>query len=774
MKGKSAIILVLILLGAAGLILINAFGVPTIREAFNEDGTRARMWGVQNIRQGLDLRGGVSILYEADISNPTGEDMNAAQALMRGRLDRRGYTEADVVQEGTGQIRVDIPGVEDAEAAVAEIGATAMLTFIDEAGMSWLEQQGLQWVAHDRVAFLTLNEDFELVEYFSSGVMAEAAFLTGAHVADARRMVSPEEGVAVSISFNSEGTRIFEQVTRQNLNRPIFIFMDDMMISNPFIRAVITDGSGQISGGDMNMYNALELAINIQQGSLPFGLEVISMKHIGARLGADALRTSIIAGAVGLFLVLLFMAAFYRTMGLCADLALIIYVGIVLFLISALGITLSLPGIAGLILSIGMATDANIVIFERIREEVALGKTLRSAMRTGYRRALPAIVDSNVTTLIAGFVLFWLGTGPIMGFAQMLIIGILVSMFTCLVVTRIITTCLMDLGVVKATHVISPKQREALEAAKAAGKSEPQVELEAKPIVEKRKLYFGFSAAILAVGLAFMLGHGFGGTGFFNLDVEFSGGTSFVVDIGQPFENSEIEEIVRNVTGESAPQVQQVLGTHEVMIRTTQAEDDAENRLELIGALSDRFALDPNDIQYAFVSPAVSAAMRTSAILAIVVASIGMLIYISIRFRDFRTGASAVLAQLHDALVVLCIYAILRIPLNYAFIAVMLTTLGYSINATIIIFDRIRENRVRMPKAVHSVLINTSVTQTLRRTLFSTLSSFIAVFMLYIIGVAAIRDFTLPIMVGLLFGAYSSVCLSGSAWYMMLKGKKDA
>jgi SecD/SecF fusion protein len=776
MKTKSALIFTLILLAAAGLITIIALGVPAFGERYNEAGERNRMWGITNIRQGLDLMGGVSILYEADIANPTSEDMNAAQALMRGRLDRRGYMEADAVQEGLRQIRVDIPGVDDAEAAVAEIGATALLTFVDEGGIDILtEHFGMQFANEGGRTFL---RPMLPLDESTVSKLADVAFLTGAYVSDARRTVNPDappaDRIGVSISFDAEGTRIFEQVTRANLGRSIFIFMDDELISNPMLRGVITDGSGVISGGGMTMESAQELATQIQQGSLPFGLEVISMNLIGARLGADALRTSMIAGAIGLFLVLLFMAIFYRTMGLCADLALIIYVAIVLFLISALGITLSLPGIAGLILSIGMATDANIVIFERIREEVASGKTLRSAMRTGYRRALPAIVDSNVTTLIAGGVLFWLGTGPIMGFAQMLIIGILVSMFTCLVVTRIITICLMDLGVVKASHFLSPKQKEALEAAKAAGKLEPEEDFTPQPIVQKRRLYFGFSAAILAIGFAFMLWHGFGGTGFFNLDVEFSGGTSFTVDIGQPFENAEIEEIVRNVTGESAPQVQPILGTNEVMIRTTQAEDDAENRLQLIAALSERYALDPDDIQYAFVSPAVSAAMRRSAIMAIAIASIGMLIYISIRFRDFRTGASAVLAQLHDALVVLCIYAVLRIPLNYAFIAVMLTTLGYSINATIIIFDRIRENRARLPKASPSVLINTSVTQTLRRTLFSTLSSFIAVFMLYVIGVAAIRDFTLPIMVGLLFGAYSSVCLSGSAWYMMLKGKKEA
>ncbi|MCL2840383.1 MAG: protein translocase subunit SecD [Defluviitaleaceae bacterium] len=723
MKTKSAGILALILLATAGLIVISAIGIGS-----------NGLFSIGNIPQGLDLMGGVSILYEADVDNPSSDDMAAAQSLMRGRLDARGYTEANVAQEGPRQLRVDIPGVEDAEAAVAEIGATAMLLFMDNDGN---------------------------------------ILLTGADVARAARMMDGPE-VVVNISFTNEGTALFAEATRNNLGQPIHILMDGELISSPMVNNVITDGSAVISG-HFTMDSAQLLATQIMQGSLPFGLTVESMNLVGAQLGADALRTSMIAGVIGLLLVLIFMAVFYRTMGLCADLALIIYVALVLIIVSGLGITLSLPGIAGLILSIGMATDANIVIFERIREEVAMGKSLRAAMRTGYKRALPAIVDSNVTTLIAGGVLFWLGTGPIMGFAQMLIIGILLSMFTCLVVTRVITVCLMDLGVIKARHIMSKQQREALDTARAAGKSEPEMDVAAKPIVERRKVYFAFSAAILAIGLAVGIFNSTAGErGFFNLDVEFSGGTSFTIDIGRPFENSEIEEIVRNITGESAPQVQQILGGgHQVMIRTTQV--DAEVRRALVDKLADFAGVAPEDFTYAYadVSPAVSAAMRQSAIIAIIVASLGMLVYISIRFRDVRKGASAVLAQIHDAFVVLVIYAVLRIPLNYAFIAVMLTTLGYSINATIIIFDRIRENRVRMPKAIPSVLINTSVTQTLRRTLFSTLSSFVAVFMLYVIGVAAIRDFTLPIMVGLLFGAYSSVCLSGSTWYMMIRGKKQ-
>ena len=729
-RNKSVLILALILAAAAGLITLVAVGIPVTREVGGYD-VRQNLFSAGNIRQGLDLMGGVSILYEADIENPSGADMDAAQALLRSRLDARGYLEADAMIEGPGQIRVDIPGVDDPAVAIREIGQTARLLFT--------------------------NEEGEIL-------------LTGEHVAHATEAVINGQ-ILVLLEFDAVGTELFAEATRANIGRTIQIWLDDVMESDPNVVNVITDGSAQITLGGGSLEDARNLARVIRQGSLPFNLNIISVNQVGARLGADALNTSVIAGAIGLALVLIFMAVFYKTMGLCADLALVIYVALVLVIISGLGITLSLPGIAGLILSIGMATDANIVIFERIREEVAIGKSLKSAIRTGYSRALPAIVDSNVTTLIAGVVLFWLGTGPIMGFAQMLILGILVSMFTCLIVTRLITECLMGLGLVKPEHVISVKQKTALETARAAGKVEPAIEIDVKPIVEKRKMYFIFSGAVLAVGLAFAIFHSVAGNGFFNLGVEFSGGTSFEVAIGQEFNNSDVEAIVSRITGESAPLVQQVLGTNDVMIRTGLAYSDDETRNALIAELTAFFNLNEDAVAYTAVSPAVSAAMRQSAVLAVVAASVLMLLYISVRFRDIRTGTSAVLAQLHDALVVLCIYAILRIPLNYAFIAVILTTLGYSINATIIIFDRIRENKVRMPKAENSVLINTSITQTLRRTLFSTLSSFAAVFMLYIIGVASIRDFTLPIMVGLLFGAYSSVCLSGSAWLMMLKDK---
>ena len=726
MKLDSRLTFAIIMVCTVGLYTLLVFGIGP-----------NRTMGITNIRQGLDLMGGVSILYEADVPNPSTEDMNAANNMLRGRLDRRGYTEATSVVEGNRQIRVEIPGVDDPAAAVAEIGRTALLTFRDVEGR---------------------------------------VLLTGADVANARsEMIQHASGASeriVSLEFTSTGAYLFRIATRENIGRPLFIYMDDEMISAPTVNNEITEGFAQITG-NFNRESADLLASQIRSGSLPFGLTVISDSLIGARLGAEALRTSIIAGIIGLVLVLLFMALVYRTMGLCANLALIIYVALVLVMLSGFAITLSLPGIAGIILSIGMAVDANIVIFERIREEVVAGKTLRGAIRTGYRRAWPAILDSNVTTLIAGGVLFWLGTGPIMGFAQMLIIGILVSMFTCLFVTRIITTCLIDMGLVKSSHILPKKKNDDLATEKsslwAVFKSEKP---ETQPIIERRKVYFAFSAAIISLGLFFMVLNNVRGNSWFNLDVEFSGGTSFFIEMGQPFENTDVENIVRQVTGVAAPQVQAVLHEDAVMIRIPQL--DLETRTALVDALAKQFNLSLEAFSYTDVSPAVSAAMQRSAIMAIGLASLGMLLYISIRFRDLRTGGSAVLAQLHDALVVLCLYAILRIPLNYAFIAVMLTTLGYSINATIIIFDRMRENRVRMPKVGFGELINASVTQTLRRTIISTFTSFLAVLMLYVIGVASIRDFTLPIMVGLLFGAYSSVFLSGSMWYMMIKGKGSA
>ncbi len=400
MKAKGILMMLLMLVVAGGLSLVSYYGI-------GENHTL----GVANIKQGLDLRGGVYIVYEADKQDVTTEEMQAAVSLIQGRMDWNGWTEAEVAQEGNNRIRVDIPGVENAEDAIQKIGQTAQLSFVDDAGN---------------------------------------VVLTGDMVTNATKQVGAmQRGEAaqpyVALEFGEEGKQRFAEATKANIGKPIYIMMDDEIISAPIVQAEITDGKASITG-HFTGESAEELASLIRAGSLPFNLNVIQMKNIGARLGADALSTGIVAGAVGLALVLLFMLVVYKLLGLVADLALCIYVGLELVVMSAFGLTLTLPGIAGIVLSVGMAVDANIVIFERLKEELVKGKTLRLAIKNGFSRAFPAILDGNVTTLIAAAVLFFLGSGTVKGFATTLILGILLSMFTALVVTRLIVNAMMHSG----------------------------------------------------------------------------------------------------------------------------------------------------------------------------------------------------------------------------------------------------------------------------------------------------------------------------------------
>lgn len=400
MKARGRIMLVIMLVIAAALSFVSYQGIG-----------EGKTLSAGNIKQGLDLSGGVYIVYEADKEDVTAEEMKAAVSLIQGRMDWNGWTEAEVAQEGTNRIRVDIPGVENAEEAIREIGQTAQLSFVDETGK---------------------------------------VLLTGDMVADATKQVgATQKGVNaepyVALKFNDEGKQLFAEATAANIGKPIYIVMDGEVISAPMVQSAITTGEASITG-NFTGESAEELASLIRAGSLPFNLNVIQMKNVGARLGADALATGVKAGAIGLALVLIFMLVVYKVLGFAADLALIIYVGLELILLNAFNITLTLPGIAGIILSVGMAVDANVVIFERLKEELVQGKTLRVAIKNGFSRALPVILDGNVTTLIAAVVLFFLGSGTVKGFATTLIMGIIISMFTALVITRLIVNGLMQGG----------------------------------------------------------------------------------------------------------------------------------------------------------------------------------------------------------------------------------------------------------------------------------------------------------------------------------------
>ncbi|MCL2014635.1 MAG: protein translocase subunit SecD [Defluviitaleaceae bacterium] len=722
MKNRGILTILALCIFTIGLAALSFFGIGA-----------NQILGVGNISLGLDLRGGATILYEADIENPTAEDMNAANSLLRRRLDSLGYTEATTGREGARQIRVNIPGVGDTEEAVALIGATALLTFTDENGN---------------------------------------VLLTGAEVSRARtQMDGGQTGggrIVVGLEFTNTGAQLFEQATRDNLHRPIYIFLDDELISAPVVNSVIMGGSAQIDGGmaGFSREEADALSTTINQGSLPFGLTVVSMNNVGAQLGADSLERSVIAGIIGVILMLILLLVVYRVSGIAASVALLTYSFLMLVIISGFGIILTLPGMAGIILSIGMALDANVIIFERVREEIATGRTLRSALNVGFNRAFPAVVDCNITTLMAAGALFWQGTGPIQGFAVTLGLGILVSMFSALVLTRLFVNAMIAMGL-RNPKWFGVSQTADSDAVSAATSDNYNPEGFLLRVIENRNRYFAISAAVLTLGVVSMIFHFSQGNNFFNLDVEFAGGTSFQIEIGQPFNNADMTALIYEITGQPSPQVQSIGGDTQALIRMHSI--DADMRVALIAAISERYSITAEAFTYSDVSPTVSADMQRAAVFAVGLACLLMLIYITYRFNDLRMGASTVITLLHDAFMTMAIFAILRIPLNYAFIAVLLTIMGYSINATIVIFDRLRENRNRL-RVDNVNLVDISITQTLRRSILTSASTLLMVLALFILGVPSIRDFALPIMIGLVFGTYSSIFISGSVWYTLTGG----
>ncbi len=411
MRAKSILYGILILAIVAGLAYVSGYGI-----------TDKHYLGVQNIKLGLDLQGGVNIVYEADKAAPTNEEMSTAISLLQGRLDRKGETESEVSKQGTNRIRVDIPGYEDAEEASSTIGKTAQLLFADEEG----------------------------------NVLLDGTMVKNATKSTQQNNVGVNQ-VVVALEFTDEGSVLFEQATGDNIGKPIYILLDESILSAPTVNQKISGGRAVIEGG-FTAETADELSSLIRAGSLPFNLNVLSITKVGARLGADSLQTSIYAGIIGFGIILVLMVILYRLSGLAADIALFIFLGLELIILSLFNITLTLPGIAGIVLSVGMAVDANIIIFERINDELNNGKTLKNSVDIGFKRALPAIIDSNITTVIAALILFWLGTGPIKGFAQTLTIGVLISMFTAIFITKFIIKTIINITTVNPKFYSSFKK----------------------------------------------------------------------------------------------------------------------------------------------------------------------------------------------------------------------------------------------------------------------------------------------------------------------------
>lgn len=676
---------------------------------------------MDDIKLGLDLAGGVSITYQAKDENPSAEDMKDTIYKLQQRVQNYS-TEAEVYQEGNDRINIDIPGVSDANAILAELGKPGSLVFMDSEGTTIL--------TGDQVS------------------AAQAGMIDG----------TTGKEYVVSLTFTEEGTKAFADATTNSVGKPIYIVYDNEVVSAPVVREAITGGQCTIDGM-ASFEEAENLASTIRIGSLSLELEELRSNVVGAKLGQQAITTSLKAGVVGFAIVAVFMIAVYLIPGLASVIALCLYVGLILILLVSFNVTLTLPGVAGIILSIGMAVDANVIIFTRIKEEIGAGKAVKTAIQNGFQKALSAIVDGNVTTLIAAAVLFWRGSGTVKGFASTLAIGIILSMFTALFVTRFALNALFEMGIQNPKFYGIKREKPA------------------KPFLKYRKLCFALSSAVIVAGFVFM-GLNKSATGdLFNYSMEFQGGTStnvtFNENLSQERIESEVVPLVEDITGDADVQTQKVTGTNEVIIKTRTL--NMEEREEFEKVMQDNFGVEEGKITAESISGAVSQEMKQDAIVAVVIATVCMLIYIWFRFKNIRFAASSVLALVHDVLVVIACYAAFKWPVGSTFIACILTIVGYSINATIVIFDRVRENlKERKHDQSMEEILNQSITQTFTRSVNTSLTTFVMVLILYIMGVSSIREFALPLMVGIVCGTYSSVCLAGSLWFEMNRRREKA
>ena len=693
------------------LAVVTIFMAYTVIFGIGKTGTGA----MKNIILGLDLSGGVSITYEASgDEEPSAEDMSDTIYKLQQRV--QGYsTEAQVYQEGSNRINIEIPGVSDANAILEELGKPGSLEF-----------------------------------RLSDGTVV----LTGTQVANAeakqqQNSMGNREFV-VQLELNDDGAKAFADATSENVGKTIQIVYDNNVISAPRVNEAITGGTAIISGM-ANAEEAQNLAASIRIGSLSLELTEIRSNVVGAQLGEDAIRTSLIAGAIGLAIVIVFMIFVYALPGICAGIALIIYTLLMLLTLNAFDLTLTLPGIAGIILSIGMAVDANVIIYARIREEIAKGISVQGAIQSGFKKAFSAIIDGNITTLIAAFVLNMMGTGSVKGFAQTLALGIILSMFTALVISRLLIKSFYTLGFKDEKYYGKARERKSIN------------------FVGKWHVTFAIALVVLLSGPVAMGINSASGNGILNLSMDFRGGTSTSVSFNEDLSiaqlDSDVKPLFQNITGDAEIQTQKVAGTNDVYIKTRVLSLD--EREQVSKALQDAYGIEEKAITFETISSTVSSEMRQDAVIAVIVAAICILIYIWFRFKDIRFAGSAVIALMHDVLVVFACYAIMRISVGNTFIACMLTIVGYSINATIVIFDRIRENLAIMKNVALENIVNTSITETLTRSIYTSFTTFVMVAVLYIMGVATIKEFSLPLMVGVVAGGYSSVCITGVLWYLM-------
>lgn len=681
---------------------------------------------------GLDMIGGVSVVLEAE-TDARGAELSAimdqVEAVMERRVNEMGLSEPVIAIENENRIRIELPGAENAQEAIESIGRTARLSFVTADGN---------------------------------------AFLNGEHVKNA--VAAPYEGYetsligyyVVNLEFDGQGQAAFEQATRDIVEGKmtgdafdrdqIAIFLDNDLISAPYVSQVISSTSCQITGS-FTKESASNLAALIRGGSLPVTLNEIQTEIVGPTLGLDAAKTAVIAGLIGIALIFVIMIAGYSVMGLVADIALALYVLLELWILIALNAVLTLPGIAGMILSVGMAVDSNVIIFSRIREEIAVGKTVRVAVRSGYRRALSTIIDSQVTTIIAAIILYQFGSGQVRGFALTLLIGIVISLFTAVVISNLLLQLLAETKFATAR----------LFGVKSVGAEQDEAMLPFKnfSFIEKRRLFYIVTLSILVVGLAA------GALRGFNLGIDFTGGTQIQLNMGRQADQAAVGSVLRE-HGISDGGIKYAGEENEkIIIRTTKVLSN-EERSALCDDIRTSLGVETESGEFieqaGLIGPSVGSQLKSNAFKAMGLAALAMLIYVAVRF-EWRYGVASVLALCHDTILLFAVYGMLHMQMNSPFISGLLIVIGYSINDTIVIFDRIRENSGYAKKPRLDKLIDLSIHQTLSRSVMTSLTTLLAILPLILMGGDTIRAFTAPLVIGVLGGTVSSICIAPNLYY---------
>lgn len=731
-KGKSWAIFIVTIACMVALGLLAGFG-------FGEKKTGA----AKNIILGLDLKGGVSITYEVVDEEFTKEQLEDTKYKLELRVSNYS-TESEVYTVGDNRITVDIPGAYDAEKILEELGKPGSIMFATKADSSF-------------------TGDDTYSAYKAPDGTVYKVWVNGDDVADAQPINGSDKTTGatdyeVELKLTDSGKQKFAEATTENVGKTISIIYDEKVISSPTVESAITTGQAVING--MGSYEAAEdLASTIRIGSLSLQLKEVSSQVVGAKLGNDAISSSLVAGLIGLAIVMLFMIIVYRVPGVVASIALAIYTVFELLVLNGFDLTLTLPGIAGIILSIGMAVDANVIIYARIKEELAAGRAVDTSIQTGFKKAASAIIDGNITTIIAALVLMWKGSGTVKGFAQTLAIGIILSVFTALVISKLLVYLMYNMGCKNVKCYGVQKERKTID------------------FLKHKVVWFTISIVVILAGVVAMIVNSASGKGAFDYSIEFKGGTSTTVTFDKEYSIDEFNDTIKpeiaKIIGNNDIQGQKVTDSTQYVIKTQVMESDVRDEFKQM--LVDKFNADKK-MEETNISSSISGEMRTNAIIAVIIATICMLIYIWFRFKDIKFASSAVIALIHDVVIVIGFYAISRTTVGTTFIACMLTILGYSINATIVIFDRIRENlaMVKNSRAIDlKDIVNKSITQTLTRSIYTSFTTFVMVFVLFIMGVTSIREFALPIMVGIVCGGYSSVFITGSLWYVMSKKKYE-